>query len=862
MSVLFNKFKIMRLLIVVCIFTNLPCRKLYAQQQGVSGYPSGLNIRWNITESSNGGKFQISTLLVITTTGRTLPANGWKIYFNFSEPLSQTPLAGITIKHVNGDLFYLAPTADFKTLNQNDSVTVPLLSTTGKINVSDAPDGFYLVWDRNPKTYFTINYLPVKPLDNTSGNKTPHLNEIINANTQLVYKQNKLIADVPVDSITQIFPTPVSLRSNQHSFNLTAAVKILSDDEFKAEANLLKAELSKLLLPMTGKNIERSTIRLIKKNMEPEGYELSVGNGGIVISASTASGAFYGIQSLKAMLPPVAWDRAQKNIVIKGVEVIDKPRFGYRALMLDVARNFQPKVEILKLLDVMALYKLNVLHLHLTDDEGWRLEIPALPELTVIGAKRAHTLDDRKNLQPSLGSGPETASKSGTGYYSYADFIEILKFATARHINIIPEIESPGHARAAIKAMDQRYRNLLLQDKAEQANHYLLHHPQDSSAYTSVQYYNDNVIDVSLPSAYNFIETVTNELIKMYNEAGAALNTIHYGGDEVPAGAWAKSPAFLNLIKKDTTVKTKDDLWIYYYRKVNTILQDHHLYLTGWEEVGLENNIHQGQRVSHINPELLKTNTHLQVWNNVLGGGSEDLAYRLANSGYKVILSCVSNLYLDMAYNDTFEEAGYSWGGYTDVDRMFSFIPNDYLKNNRMDSRGKLLSTAFLETKQKLSETGKANIVGMEGTLWSETLKSTTRMEYMLLPKMLGLAERAWAKDPDWATSVDTTQFNVSYTRAWSAFVNVLGKRELPRLDHYAGGFAYRIPTVGALIVNNRVVANTQFPGFTIRYTCNGDMPTRYSSVYQKPISQKGVIKLRLFNSEGRAGRTVSLINN
>jgi len=171
--------------------------------------------------------------------------------------------------------------------------------------------------------------------------------------------------------------------------------------------------------------------------------------------------------------------------------------------MLDVARNFQPKKQVLKLLEAMSLYKLNTLHLHLTDDEGWRLELPSLPELTSVGAKRGHTLDSKHYLPPSHGSGPDVENTVGSGFYSRADYLEILRYATDRHITVIPEIETPGHARAPIKAMDARYDRLMAEGKEEEAAKNLLRDLNDKSEYRSVQYWNDNVIDVSLPSTYN-----------------------------------------------------------------------------------------------------------------------------------------------------------------------------------------------------------------------------------------------------------------------------------------------------------------------------------------------------------------------
>ncbi|MBC8151530.1 MAG: chitobiase/beta-hexosaminidase C-terminal domain-containing protein, partial [Bacteroidetes bacterium] len=241
------------------------------------------------------------------------------------------------------------------------------------------------------------------------------------------------------------------------------------------------------------------------------------------------------------------------------------------------------------------------------------------------------------------------------------------------------------------------------------------------------------------------------------------------------------------------------------------------------------------------------------------GSGSEDLAYRMANAGYKVILTAVTHLYLDMAYNPSSGEPGQYWGGYVDIDKPFYFIPYNYLRIIKDDRTGKQLDPSVIKGRVPLTERGRANIVGIEAPLWAETNKTPADMEYKLLPKLLAVAERAWAKDPDWATETDQTKSDVLYGQAWSAFINVVGKRELPRLDTYAGGFQYRIPTAGAKIINGKVAANVQFPGMTIRYTTDGSEPTATSPAYTEPMDTAGPVKLKVFNAAGRAGRTVTI---
>jgi len=844
--------EIMKHLSRILLFIVLLSDMAFAQKKPAD-LAATLGLKWETLENYYQNKQQTHAALTIITHGLPLPAKGWKLYYNSTQPMVPGTLTGdIDYTHVNGDLYYLSPGVNFKGVNASSQLRIEMVRLYWLSSVSDTPQGFYLVWDDAPAIGHPLKAPYLVPSTQPKQTMRIPTDQVPMTTPQMVYEWNQSITNIPENELTKVFPTPESYQSTQTQFKLDAGVKVIADPAFNGEATLLRLELAKLLTPSPASG---GQIKLVKKIMDDEAYELTVDQQNITIAASSGAGIFYGIQSLKTMLPSAAWHRPQKSIMVAGVVIADKPRFGYRAFMLDVARNFQSKKEILKLLDVMGLYKLNVLHFHLTDDEGWRLEIPALPELTTVGSKRAHSLDESKNLHPALGSGPSINNTSGTGHYSKADFVEILKYATQRHIAIIPEIESPGHARAAIKAMDARYAFYMQQHQPAKAAEYLLRDLADSSKYTSVQYYDDNVINVALPSAYKFMETVTDEIVKMYAEAGAPLKSIHFGGDEVPPGAWEKSPAFMNLMKADTSIKNTDDLWAYYYGHINRMLQARNLYLTAWEEAGSRKVMQNGKKTSIVNADLLNKNVHLEVWNNVIGWGAEDLAYKLANQGYKIILSPVSNLYFDMAYYKAFDEAGYYWGGYADVDKAFNFIPYDYFKNTTKGRLGETLPPNFFAAKERLTPAGTANIVGLQGALWAETLKGEQRMEYMLLPKLLGLAERAWAKNPEWAAEPDSIKSKQLYNEAWSRFVNVLGKRELPRLSYYAGGFGYRIPMPGAMVKDGQVWVNNQLPGLTIRYTTDGKTPTISSPVYTKPLPAGGTIKVAAFDVSGRSGK-------
>lgn len=841
---------------VLCALFVLLHANAFAQESSKNFDPKKLQLSYEVADGKYENKPQTLAVLTLTNTGDSpLPASGWTLYFHSFPALKpKADNAPFQVEHVNGDLRYLAPTAAFKGLAPGASQRIELVSGGQVVNESRTPHGFYLVWDHDKSKGYTTAPISVKKPDQ------PWVNWL---QAKEVYAQNKVITDIAEEKLTKVFPTPAVYHETGQPFTMTAAIPIVTDAAFMREATLLADNLGtvfgkKPVISMLGTG---KAIRLQqKKGLGPEAYELQVSPQEVVINASTPAGAFYGTQSLKTLIPATALAKKQASVQLPGVRVSDAPRFGHRAFMMDVSRNFQSKQQVLKVLDLMALYKLNVLHFHLNDDEGWRLEIPGLPELTEVGGRRGHTTDELNQLQPSLGSGPDADKTSGSGHYTKADYIEILRYATERHIKVIPEIETPGHARAAIKSMDARYARLMKEGKPEEAKRYLLRDLEDKSVYRSVQNWNDNVINVALPSTYTFLEKVVDEILAMYQEAGAPIQTIHMGGDEVPNGVWEKSPAVDALMAANPGIKGKYDLWDYFFGKVNSMLNARKLYMSGWEEIGLTRVEENGKKKYVPNLDFKDKNFHVDVWNNLWG--AEDLAYRMANAGYKVVLTNASNLYLDLTYQKAYDEPGLYWAGYLDLDKPFYFIPFDYMKNQKVDTNNDPINPAVVfKGKERLTAFGRTNIVGLQAPLWSEMIKTPERLEYMLLPKLLGLAERAWAPDPAWATEPDAAKAEAAYNQAWSAFVNVLGKRELPRLSHYAGGFQYRIPTAGAVLENGKVLANVQLPGFVIRYTTDGSEPTEKSKVYTGPISAKGEVKLKVFSPSGRSGRVVTISN-
>jgi hexosaminidase len=821
----------------------LPALLLAVTAPSVAAQTS-LQLRWELVGDSMTSVWGVSrAAFTLTNRGtKPLPSSGWAIYFNALHSAQPGSVGrGFIIEDVIADLHRLVPAAGFAGLAPGSSIRIPYLADL-LLNASFSPKGPYIVFDDAKDVGIRLNDYAALPFERPpqGAGRDPR---VVTPENQFVL--DSVIRVTPSSGLPPLFPTPLEVTPGSGALHLAALPPVEAPEALKSEA-AFAAEYLRPYFANTRK-ARVAPLRLevgpIAGQASPEAYTLVVDSvQGVRIVGASPAGVFYGLQSLRSLLPAPT---PRTGLVLPAIRVVDAPRFGYRGFMLDVARNFHPKAAALRTLDLIARYKLNVFHLHLTDDEGWRIEIPSLPELTAVGARRGHTLDSSRHLPPAFGSGPEVDQPWGSGFYSRADYVEILRYAAARHIEVIPELEMPGHARAAIEAMEARSR-------ATGDRQYLLSDPQDRSVYTSAQGYHDNVMNPALESTYRFIERVVGDLVAMHREAGVPLRHIHMGGDEVPAGVWQGSPAVQAYLKTQGLASV-DDLWFVFYGRVEQILKSQGgLVPSGWEEIAVRKTQRDGRQTNIPNPDFAGRGWRAYVWNNVPGGGAEDLAYRLANGGYDVVLSPVSNLYFDLAWNQNPEETGLDWGGYVDLRKPFQFIPFDYYRNVPVDP-------AVFVGKDRLTDYGRAHIVGVQGNLWSETLVAEGRLDYMLLPKLFGLAERAWAPDPDWALERDSARAESLYRAAWSRFVNVVGQRELPRLDREVPGLNYRIPTPGLRREAGVVHCSVELPGFTLRYTTDGSEPTVKSPTVRGPIPFRGTVRVAAFNTAGRKGHTARL---
>ena len=503
------------------------------------------------------------------------------------------------------------------------------------------------------------------------------------------------------------------------------------------------------------------------------GWYKIVLDGECKVQAADEDGAQYAKVTLEN-LKRNAGGNELPNLVIE-----DWPDFGYRGFMLDISRNFTNKDNILKFIDLLAHYKASVFHLHFGDDEGWRVEIPQFPELTTYGAYHEFPYKDENGnytetnyLLPSYNGSvdPKDLTSSANGHLTAAEYVEIVKYAWERRITVIPEFDTPGHSRAAIKAM-QAYAERTGDDS------YLLSDPEDKSEYCSVQYYKDNALNVALPSTYKFIEVVFDQLIAYHKEAGAPIPAIHVGGDEVPHGAWVGSEP-CQKIMAERGWDNIELLKSYYIENVLDIAESRGVKISGWQELVMD-------LEDHVYERMKKNLYSVNFWHT--GTGNEEFPYKYANDGVPAVLSNMTNTYVDFAYTPDKTERGLSWGGFVDERRSFSLLPFDIYRSVRWDDKGRIRNIEKLP-EGKTPLVAKQNIIGVQAQLWTETVRSFDHVTSYLFPKVCGVFERAWNASPSWegTTVADDPAFMTELDRYYSTVVD----HEMPYYE--AEGVVYR----------------------------------------------------------------------
>ncbi|GMM90321.1 beta-N-acetylhexosaminidase [Vibrio fortis] len=814
--------------------------------------------------------------MTLVNQGEAVDSKDWAIYFHSIRLILDVDNEQFKITRVTGDLHKLEPTDQFDGFAAGEEVVLPLVGEYWQLFETDfMPGAFVAAPNAEPKMIASLNTEDVASfvtgLEGNNLKRTPDDNNVMATAVTRFEKNADLVAQ---DVSTTLLPTPMFVEVGEGNVDIAGGIA-LPKDAFDAEQfAALEARADVVNLDVSG-DLPVSVAVVptqFKGDLAKSGaYDLSISKEGIAITAFDKTGAFYAVQSIFGLID------SQNVESLPLLSIQDAPRFDYRGVMVDVARNFHSKDAILATLDQMAAYKMNKLHLHLTDDEGWRLEIPGLPELTEVGANRCFDLDEKSCLLPQLGSG-STTDNFGSGFFSKADYVDILKYAKARNIEVIPEIDMPAHARAAVVSMEARYDRLMEEGKEVEANEYRLMDPQDTSNVTTVQFYNkQSFINPCMESSTRFVDKVISEVAAMHQEAGTPLTTWHFGGDEaknIKLGAglqdinaedkvswkgnidlskqdkpFAQSPQCQTLIA-DGTVSDFGHLPSHFAEEVSKIVAEKGIpNFQAWQD---------GLKYSEGEKAFATENTRVNFWDVLYWGGTSSV-YEWSKKGYDVIVSNPDYVYMDMPYEVDAKERGYYWATRaTDTRKMFGFAPENMPQNaetsvdrdgNGFTGKGEIEAKPFY---------------GLSAQLWSETVRNDEQYEYMVFPRVLAAAERAWHR-ADWENDykvgveysqssnlVDKAALNQDYNR----FANVLGQRELAKLEK--AGIDYRLPVPGAKIESGKLAMNVQFPGVELQYSADGETWLAYDD-NQRP-SVEGEVYIRSISESGERASRVTTV--
>lgn len=471
-----------------------------------------------------------------------------------------------------------------------------------------------------------------------------------------------------------VLPQPNSWELQEGSFTLNANQSISATHDLQKTA---AADLQAYLKETLGKNLKSSDAKKasitfdLNTNLGPEAYELTVTPKNINIAASAAAGYYYGVQTLKQLV-----STENNTVLVPSVTVKDSPRFRWRAFMLDEARYFHGEAFVKQMLDQMALLKMNTFHWHLVDDAGWRIEIKKYPKLTEVGAFR-------KDTEIETWKSGKTSGEPHGGFYTQEQIKDIVAYAAARNINVVPEFEMPGHASAAIAS----YTWLGTAGKAIEV------------PVTFGRLY-DNY-DVTKPEVITFIQDVLNELFELFPS-----EVIHIGGDEVGYEVWEKS-ASVQKYMKEHNIKSPADLQIQFTNNVSKFIESNGRRMMGWNEI-LGKNIHadfaEKKNDAEAETELAK-NAIVHFWKGDLA-----LLTEAAKNGYSIVNSIHNRTYLDYSHNSISLRKAYE----------FDPIPEG-------------LDAQYHD-----------NIYGTGCQMWSEWTPTNADVERQAFPRIAAFAEVGW----------------------------------------------------------------------------------------------------------------------
>lgn len=492
-----------------------------------------------------------------------------------------------------------------------------------------------------------------------------------------------------------IIPEPVNIVKNTGVFSLPGNITIEagSQPELKQTVLLLKERLSVPTgRPVTVSNsAPAATVRLLLNTIPnaeigKEGYLLSVSPKQIIITANEPAGIFYGAQSLVQLFPKeIESDSIVKNVKWEApcVQITDYPRFGWRGLMFDVARHFFTKDEVKKYIDDMVRYKFNLLHMHLTDDEGWRIEIKGLPRLTEVGAWNVKKVGYFGTFSPPK---PDEPRNYG-GFYTQEDIKELVQYAKERFVNILPEIDVPGHSLAAVVSYPELSCTPGADKYQVRSGEQIMDWSHGAPPIAMV----DNTLCPANEKVYDFLDKVVTQLAQLF-----PFEYIHLGGDETPKNFWRKSPDIKALMKKEG-LKNMEQVQSYFEKRLEKIVMSKGKKFMGWDEI-LEGG--------------LAPSAAVMSWRGMKGGAEA------AKMKHEVVMSPTTFAYIDYMQGDpAIEPRVYAT---LRLNKAYQFEPVP----DGVDS---------------------TYIKGGQANLWTEQVYNMRHAEYMTYPRALATAESVWS---------------------------------------------------------------------------------------------------------------------
>lgn len=500
-----------------------------------------------------------------------------------------------------------------------------------------------------------------------------------------------LILVVKAQNKVVIIPEPVSMEMHSGNFNFTTATHIVAGNEGSHEAKMLNYYLKKLYgfsLPVKNKigSEKGSSIvfKLVKAGEKKDAYNLEAISDKIIISSASNEGLFYGMQTLLQLLPETKEVSLSEGFSIPQVSIKDYPRFQYRGMHLDVGRHFFGVDYIKKYIDYLAYFKYNTFHWHLTEDQGWRIAIKKYPKLTSVGGFRNGTIIGH---YPGTGNDNE---KYG-GFYTQDEIKDVVKFAQERFITIIPEIEMPGHASAAIAAYPE------LSCFPDRSTPISAKTPWSGSLDgKQVQQTWGVFDDIFTPTenTFKFLENVLDEVIALFPS-----KYIHIGGDEAPKTYWKES-AFCQKLIKQKNLKDEHGLQSYFIQRIEKYLNSKGRRIIGWDEI-LEGG--------------LAPNATVMSWRGEKGG------IDAAKEHHDVIMTPTTYCYFD--YSQTKNDDSLTIGGFLPLEKVYNYEP----------------------IPKELDPSEAKYILGAQGNLWTEYVANPQKVEYMIFPRMSALSEVVWS---------------------------------------------------------------------------------------------------------------------